>query len=223
MDTMKDVRRGLSKLGSKLLSNLSAEKKEVFDIKDAETASETSGLHLRKLLFTLTKNKWIKRVERGKYLILSLESGWHARYGIDSYSLARKLVNPYYIGFLSALNYYGISEQINRITFITTTKKKQPLHFQAQEYHFVKLPKKRFFGVTEEWMGQFKFNISDREKTVIDCLFLPKYSGGLTEVVKAFRGKLDFEKLYDYAMEMDDMAILKRLGYILDVLKIKTR
>ena len=216
----KKVRAGLGKLGSKLLSNLSAENKEVFTIRDAETALKINGLRLRKLLYSLTKSRWIKRIERGKYLILPLEM--HAGYGADPYTLARKLVSPYYVGFLSALNYYGITEQISRTTFIVTTKIKRPLHFQAQDYHFVKLPEKRFFGVIEEWAGQLKFNISNREKTIIDCLFLPKYSGGLTEVVKAFRGNLDFEKLYDYAVEMDDLATLKRLGYILDILKIKT-
>jgi len=219
---MPKERTGLGKQGSKLLSNVSAEKKEVFTIKDAEDASKTKGLRLRKLLYSLTKNKWIKRIERGKYLILPLESGLHANYGADPYTLARKLVSPYYVGFLSALNYYGITEQISRTTFIATTKPKRPLHFQVQDYRFVRLPEKRFFGITEEWIGQFKFNISDREKTLIDCLFLPKYSGGLTEVVKAFRSKLDFDKLYGYATEMDDLAALKRLGYILDTLKIKT-
>lgn len=218
----KKIRTGLSKLGSKLLSNLSAGKKEVFTIRDAETASGMKGLRLRKLLYSLTKSKWIKRIERGKYLILPLESGLYAGYGADPYTLARKLVSPYYVGFLSALNYYGITEQISRTTFIATKKIKRPLRFQAQEYRFVKLPEKRFFGVTEEWVGQLKFNISNHEKTVIDCLFLPKYSGGLTEVVKAFRGDLDFEKLHNYAVEMDDLATVKRLGYILDVLKIKT-
>lgn len=213
-------RKGLGKLGSKILSNLSAEKKEVFTIKEATVASKIKGRRLRKLLYTLAKSKWIKRIERGKYLILPLEM--HAGYGADPYTLARKLVTPYYVAFLSALNYYGITEQISRTTFIATTKPKRPLHFQAQDYRFVMLPKKRFFGVTEEWAGQLKFNISNREKTVIDCLFLPKYSGGLTEVVKAFRNKLDFKRLYDYALEMDDLATLKRLGYILEILKIKT-
>lgn len=219
---IRKTRGGLGKAGSKILSNLSAEKKEIFGIKDAEAASGFHGQRLRKLLYSLTQNKWIKRIERGKYLILPLESGLHANYGTDPYTLARKLVSPYYVGFLSALNYYGITEQVSRNTFIATTKKKRPLHFQAQDYFFVKLPEKRFFGISEEWIGQFKFNISSREKTVIDCLFLPKYSGGLTEVVKVFKEKLDFKKLCDYAIEMDDLATLKRLGYLLDILKIKT-
>ena len=204
----KKIRTGLSKRGSKLLSHLSATKKEIFTIKDAETAAEINGLRLRKLLYSLAKSRWIKRIERGKYLILPLESGLHAGYHTDPYTMASKLISPYYVGFLSALNYYGITEQISRTTFIATTKNKHPMHFQAQDYRFVMLPKKRFFGIIDEWVGQFKFNISNREKTIIDCLFLPKYSGGLTEVIKAFKGDPDLKKLYDYALKMDDLATL---------------
>ncbi len=217
-----NIRTGLGKLGSKLLSNLSAEKKEIFNIKDAEDASDLKGIRLRKLLHSLTKNKWIERIERGRYLILPLEAGLHAGYGTDPYSLARKFVTPYYVGFFSALNYYGITEQVSGTTFIATTKRKRALRFHNQDYYFVTFPEKRFFGITEEWVGQFKFSISDREKTIIDCLFMPKYSGGLTEVAKAFKGDIDFGKLYSYAIKMEDLATIKRLGFILDILKITT-
>lgn len=216
------VRVGLGKMGSKLLSNLSVEKKEIFNIRDAEKASELKGSRLRKLLYSLAKNRWIERIERGRYLILSLDAGLHARYGTDPYSIARKLVTPYYVGFFSALNYYGITEQVSGTTFIVTIKRKRQLRFHAQDYCFVTLPEKRFFGMVEEWIGQFRFSISDKEKTIIDCLFMPKYSGGITEVVKAFRRKVDYERLHKYALKMDDLATIKRLGYILDILKIKT-
>ncbi|MCX6777298.1 MAG: hypothetical protein NT157_00225, partial [Candidatus Micrarchaeota archaeon] len=55
------------------------------------------------------------------------------------------------------------------------------------------------------------------------CLYMPGYSGGLTEVVKAFREKLDYEKLYEYALRMEDLATVKRLGYLLDGLELNTR
>lgn len=216
------VRKGLGPLGSKLLSEMSSEMKEIFTVKEAETSSGLKGPRLRKLLFDLLKNRWIERIERGKYLINPLESGWDGHYGTSPFVVARSLVSPYYIGFVSALNYYGITEQVSRLTFIASTKKKRPLSFSAQGYRFVLLSKKRFFGFSQEWVGNYKFNISDKEKTVVDCLFLPKYSGGLTEVVKAFREKLDYEKLYDYALKMGDLAMLKRLGFVLDALKIKT-
>lgn len=216
------ARKGLGPLGSKLLSELSSGMKEIFTVKEAEAASGIKGPHLRKLLFDLEKNRWIERIERGKYLVNPLESGWKGGYGTNPFVVARKLVSPYYVGFLSALNYYGITEQVSRTTFIASTKKKLAFRFHAQDYKFVLLSKKRFFGFSPEWSGNYKFNISDKEKTVVDCLFLPKYSGGLTEVVKAFRQKLDYEKLFDYALKMEDLATIKRMGFVLDILKIKT-
>jgi len=218
------ARKGLSRTGARLLSTISAEKRsEIFTIEDAEEAIGITGGRLRKLLFGLTRNKWIERVERGKYLILPLESGPGASYSTHPYVIARKLASPYYVGFASALNYYGITEQVGRTTYIVTAKQKRPLRFHAEDYCFIHLSKGRFFGTREEWIGDLKFNISEKEKTVVDCLFIPKYSGGLTDVAKAFREKLDYEKLYAYAVRMNDLATLKRLGYILDLLKIKTR
>jgi predicted transcriptional regulator of viral defense system len=136
--------------------------------------------------------------------------------------IARKLVANYYVSFLSALNYHGFTEQVSNKVFIATTKSKSVVNFDTQEFVFVCLAKNRFFGLTGEWIGNTKFFISDKEKTVIDCLFMPQYGGGLTEVVKAFREQLTYDKLYDYALKMDDLATIKRLGYLLDIFKIKT-
>ena len=216
-------RRGLGKQGSKLLTILSASKKTVFALKDAERAlGGIGGPRLRKLLHDLAKGRWVERIERGKYLIYPLEAGWKPDYGTHPFIIARGLVEPYYVGFWSALNYYGITEQGSRTTLIATTKKKRPFPYKEEVYRFVSLPRKRFFGIRKEWMGESTFNISDREKTVLDCLFLPKYGGGLTEVAKAFREKIDYGKLCAYAVKMDDLATLKRLGCLLDVLEIKT-
>ena len=221
-DIKSKFRGGLGGLGTKLLSSLSSEKEYVFTIKEAEKAAGITGPRLRKLLHDLMKNKWVEGIERGKYIIVPLEAGWKGEHGTHPFLIARKLVVPYYVGFLSALNYYGITEQVATTTYVVTIKKKQPISFHAQDYYFVSLDKKRFFGIAEEWIGDLKFNISDKEKTIIDCLFIPEYSGGLTEVAKAFKGKLNYERLYEYALKIGDMATIKRLGYIMEALKIKT-
>jgi len=217
------VRQGLGKRGAALLSMLSATAEEVFTISEAKSLPNTKDKELRDLLYHLAANKWIERIERGKYLLLPLEAGAKARYGTHPFIIARKLVNPYYVGFASALNYYGITEQPARTTYLATTKSKKPLAFHNQEFRFVFFKPKRFFGYSEEWMGNLKFNISEKEKTIVDCLFLPKYGGGITEVAKAFKEKIDYGKLYDYAIRMDRLAVVKRLGYLLETLELSPR
>ncbi|MCZ7362267.1 MAG: hypothetical protein O8C58_02845 [Candidatus Methanoperedens sp.] len=65
------------------------------------------------------------------------------------------------------------------------------------------------------------FNISSREKTIIDCILYPKYCGGLDEAVKGiWKGKdeLDFMKLLEYSKRMGVSVVTRRIGYALELL-----
>ncbi len=220
----KQIRRGLGPLEGVLLSKLVAElREEVFTFTEAKKVLGIGNRKLSNLLYRLAESKWLEHIERGKYIFLPLEAGPKADYATNPLIIARKLVSPYYIGFATALNHYGMTEQVSRITYIVSVKPKKSMKFHEEEYRFVTLDKKRFFGFKEEWLGNMKFNISDKEKTVIDCLFMPEYCGGVIEAVKAFKGKLDYEKLYGYSLRMNDASVVKRLGYIMDVLELEPK
>ncbi|HPA57784.1 MAG TPA: hypothetical protein PLT70_10195 [bacterium] len=63
------------------------------------------------------------------------------------------------------------------------------------------------------------------EKTFVDCLFKPDYAGGIVEVARAVymsKDKIDFNKLFKYAEEFKSQAVIKRLGFLLELLEIKT-
>ncbi len=67
---------------------------------------------------------------------------------------------------------------------------------------------------------------SDLEKTFIDCLFKPDYAGGIVEVARAIytsRDKIKFDILLDYAKKFDSQAVLKRLGFLLEILDINAK
>ncbi len=66
---------------------------------------------------------------------------------------------------------------------------------------------------------------SDFEKIFIDCLFKPDYAGGIVEVAKAIfisRDKIKYDTLLDYAKKFDSQAVIKRLGFLLEILGINT-
>jgi len=217
------IRRGLGPIGARLLSTISSRNPEmVFTVPEVRQLMKIRGSRLRKMLHDLAQNQWIERIENGKYLLLPLEAGPHPIYGTDPFIIARKLVDPYYIGFASALNYYGITEQAPNTIYVVTTKQKRKLVFHSTEYRFIRFEKSHFFGFIEEWIGNLKFRISDKEKTIIDCLYMPEYSLGLTEVTKAFRNEVDFEKLSEYAVRMKDANVIKRLGFMIDVLELNS-
>ena len=88
-------------------------------------------------------------------------------------------------------------------------------------YNFIKIDKKKFFGFEKYGIASSQINISTPEKTIVDSLDHLKYSGGITEVVKGLREKrydLDIDKMVNYAVKINNGAVVKRLDYLMDFL-----
>ena len=58
-----------------------------------------------------------------------------AQHLLHNFLIAVHLVEPYYIGYWSAHNHHGLTEQIPRTTFIATTKPKVPVKIMGNEYY----------------------------------------------------------------------------------------
>jgi predicted transcriptional regulator of viral defense system len=57
----------------------------------------------------------------------------------------------------------------------------------------------------------------------VDCLAYPEYCGGIQEIIKGLwkaKEEIDPGKMISYAKKMDNSAIFKRLGYLLEVLEL---
>jgi len=94
------------------------------------------------------------------------------------------------------------------------------------DFQFVYHNKNHFFGAKKMWIDSFnKVLCSDLEKTFIDCLFKPDYAGGIVEVAKAIytsKDKIKFDKLFEYAERFKSQAVIKRLGFLLEILELET-
>jgi predicted transcriptional regulator of viral defense system len=56
-------------------------------------------------------------------------------------------------------------------------------------------------------------------------LFKPDYAGGIVEVAKAIylsKDKIKYDTLFEYVIKFDSQAVIKRLGFLLEALGIKT-
>ncbi|MFW6128563.1 MAG: type IV toxin-antitoxin system AbiEi family antitoxin domain-containing protein [Halobacteriota archaeon] len=213
------IRKGLSSRESFLLSKLSSRGKRIIEIKDIENALNTNYKNAKKTASELERKGWLDRLSRGKYLIIPLEAGERSYYTEHEFLIASRLVSPYYIGFLSALNFHGMTEQTPMTVFIATTKRVRNRTVHGISYSFVTLKKSRFFGYREYAVTNKAINISDPEKTIIDCMNHLEYSGGIEEVVKGLKNPLNLEKLVDYAIRMGNGAAIKRLHYLLHTLE----
>jgi len=215
-------RKGLSKTESYLLSKLSEERKEIFTTRDVIRVLRKSYTESRKIMSNLKAKRWVERIEAGKYLIIPLSAGVKPKYTEHEFIIGSKLVEPYYIGYWNALNYYHLTEQIPFSVFIATIKRKSNRKILDVNYVFVALSKKKFFGYTTINIAGKNVFISDKEKTIADCLDYPEYCGDITEVAKALKNEdISFRKIVDYAIKMENATIIKRLGYLSEMLNIK--
>ena len=195
---------------------------ETFTFEDAKRLCNLTYGSLKNLLYRLEVAGWIERIERGKYMLIPLgaEKG---KYTLNEFVIGSMLVAPYCISYWSALHYYGLTEQIPATVFIQTTsrKKKQKLEVFGVKYQIIRLKPEKFFGMKTEWFGNEPIQITDKEKTIIDCLDKPHYCGGLIEVIKGIsEGDFDKNLIVKYANEIKNTGVIRRLGFLSDYYNI---
>ena len=199
-----------------------AKKGNTFTFSDVLKISNVQRNVLWVILSRLEKNGWIERIEKGKYMIIPIgaEKG---KYTLNEFVIGSLLVKPYAIAYWSALHYYGLTEQIPNTIFIQTTarKKRQKIKIFGVDYKIVRVKESKIFGIRKEWIEETEINITEKEKTIMDCLDKPQYCGGVIEVAKALKnGEFDKNKLISYAKKMENSGVIRRLGYLCDLLQI---
>ena len=217
-----NVRTGLSRNESLLLSSLSEKDKTIFKLEDVIVELKCSYTYAKVLANNLTKKKWVIVLRRGVYLIVPLSAGVKSRYTEHEFVIASHLVSPYYIAYWSALNFYGFTEQTPFTVFVATPRRIKNREVLNIKFNFVTLSKRKFFGFEPTVVSIYKINISDREKTLADALDHPEHCGGIPEVAKSLwnaKEVVSIEKIAGYAERMGNTAIVKRLGYLVESLE----
>jgi predicted transcriptional regulator of viral defense system len=218
--TTDKYRNGLSKDEASVLSRLSHSGKSIFTLEDIRNEVANPSAFAGRLV----RKKWLVRVKRGLYLLAPLEAG---ETGADSHTvhpflIASHLTSPYYIGYWSALNYHGLTETVPPGVYVATSKALHDKIILHRRYTMVSVSSRNFFGLDEARIEERHVNISNPEKTIIDCLDHPEHCGGVGEAARAFfsGATIDVKKLLRYARKMKNRTVLKRLGFIADSLDI---
>lgn len=220
----KNERMGLSKTESTLLSSLSEKGRAIFSLKDVVENSGINYDNAKVIANRLVKKRWLIRLSRGKYLIVPLEAGVRSEYTEHEFVIASHLTDPYYIGYWSALNFRGYTEQVPFSVYVATTKRMKSRTILDTRFRFVTITGKKFFGYERENISNTEVNVSDKEKTISDCLDHPEYCGGISEAAKALwnaKDEASIGKMIDYSIRMGNSAILKRLGFLTELLDMK--
>jgi len=226
--TMKN--KYISTQSNEILSYFNGQNKACFDYSAALKAlPNAKGSALRELLSDMTKRGLLMRLKDGIYYIIPYEANAET-FMPDWHLIAEYLVNDteHYIGYYSALQIHNLITQPSLKEQIVVSKQIRPSEIKIKyiPFQFIYHNDKHFFGAKKIWIDSFnKVLCSDLEKTFIDCLFKPDYAGGIVEIAKAIymsKEKIKYNQLYDYAINFNSQAVIKRLGFLLELLEINT-
>jgi len=214
----------------RLISIFMEQDQTCFDIGEVyiEFPNASKG-SIRELLRDMTNRGKISRLKEGLYVIVPLGET-NTTYIPEWHRLTKQLVESaeHYIGYYSALQIHNLITQpsLKQQIVVSNQQKKSKLKIKSIEFQFIYHNEDHFFGSKKIWINQFdKVKCSDLEKTIIDCLFKPEYAGGIVEIAKAIfesKDKIDFGKLLNYTIQFKSQSVMKRLGYLLELLDIKT-
>ncbi|MFB6215640.1 MAG: type IV toxin-antitoxin system AbiEi family antitoxin [Candidatus Aenigmatarchaeota archaeon] len=196
----------ISERESEVIEEIEKRDMVVFTPDHVKRFLETSKRNAYRILTGMNRKGLAHRLERGKYI---LEEKWKE---LDIYEIVTHLINASYLGFWSALHFHHMTEQVPSKVFLATTKRKRSMELQERTVKFVKIKREDFFGYSEYG----RTVASTPEKTVIDCLRLPKYAGGIPQVYSALNEEIDVERLVDYASKLGSSSVASRLGYFLE-------
>ncbi len=188
-----------------LRERLAALHQPVFTINDLAKITREKKSYLKVALFRLKKRRLIEEIERGKYALHQ-----------HPYITGTHLIFSSYLSFLSAYSYYQLTTQIPKKIQVVALRSKKEMGLDNYKIEFIKFPPARMFGFQKERFMDKAVIVAEKEKAIIDSLYLPRYCP-LDETFFALEEPLDTEKLINYALRMNSQVLLKRLGYLLEL------
>ncbi len=214
-----NLTRSLSPLESKVVLALQWEEKPfVLRSEIIEMLGGTS-VQADKIIRSLRRKNWLERLSGGRYLLIPADRGPLGIPDSNMLAIGQYLVEPYYFGYTTAAAHYHFTAQSRRVVWIVTTKQAPERTIRDTIFRFVTVASRKFFGFGATSVYEQTVLMSDREKTILDCVDQPEFAGGisdLTRIIACAARKLDWDKFCEYAIRLDSIAVVQRFGFLAD-------
>lgn len=164
----------------------------------------------------LSKSGQIVHVRKGLYEVVPLEQIGKKKPVADKFLLARKVISPYCLVYHSALEIQGVANSaLYNVVYIASPNQFRNFEYEGVKYRWVPRNKLRR-NETIIW-DTAQIVVSDRERTILDCLDRIDLAGGLEEVFKSLSSiaNVNFNRLFRYAKEEGKMVLFHKLGLFL--------
>lgn len=154
------------------------------------------------------EKKHIKKIKYNLYVVCDLQS----QKPIGSpYEIGSKITKDSFISYRSALEYYAKIQSTSRIMCVSAKRKFENFKFKGYSYKY--FSNKGDFGIS----NKKGIRITDKERTVIDCINKPELAGGDEKLVHYLElvGKLNGEKILKYLPNYNSKKLYTKVGFML--------
>ena len=194
-----------------------------FTINEAAEILHFKYKKTKRFLAYLASRGWLVRVKNGYYKTVPLGTISPFSLTEEPWVLASKVYAPCYIGGFSACNYWDLTEQIFKDNVVFTERKITGKILPGYVLRIIS--DKKMFGITTAWVNNIKVNVSDASRTIVDILNEPGIGGGIRNTADVIYAYFKSEHrndglLFEYLEKFGNRVLYKRLGYIIEIMKI---
>lgn len=196
--------------------------KHIINIDEVKRLSKNDQT-ARMAVWRMSHNNKLLRIKGGLYAGIPAEID-SSNFEINRYILADRLFGvDGCLAFHSALEVHGVGYSIFNTLYYLMMVRKSPFEIQGIRYQPVWT--KELFGMTKIYIEDVQVNVTDRERTFLDCLRRLDLCGGVEEFFKSVEGfkLLDESRLMEYLGKFDEQSLYQRAGFAFSVLKGKIR
>jgi predicted transcriptional regulator of viral defense system len=223
--------------GVRLITALEGVGSDPFTTSQAAREGATLGLtrsHTIRLLHLLAVGSWITRIKKGIYAISDPVTKAPRAH---PFAIGAALVTPSAISHWSALQHWGLTEQIPATVMLSSPKRTFPPTAESSgggarpawvvggvRYEVIAVSQARFFGITQVWVNERnQVPIFDRERALLDAFLHFHIFGSIStalEILEAHLADIEVDRLVRYAVQLKVAAVVKRVGWALERLKV---
>lgn len=206
--------------GFQLIEALEAEGRCTFTIEDAMKHLDAGRENALGILGGLRRGKRVVSLTNGLYAL------WHPserRWGIHPLPLLDDLMKyrncPYYVGLLSAADYYGAAHHKPQVLQVIIPKQIRLRKAQELGISFHVFNKFYPEGLTSVKTQGGKSIFSSPERTILDLFYFESACGGLKNICLVIRDLIPKIKSEDLEKEINQypyLSSIQKLGYMLE-------
>lgn len=184
--------------------------KPVFTIEDVNKYYDNLN-SARSAIRRLVNSGMVKKIRNNMYTCTNGEGGLAVA---NRFQIASSINAGAYVSHHTAMEYYGITNQIFYDVYVTSLIRFNDFEFDGYRYHHV-FPNISSGIIDEEYSGGIK--VTNKERTILDSIKDLDKIAGIEEVTDNINaiGRLDEDKLLLYLEQYNNQFLYQKAGYFL--------